>query len=127
MVARATQDSLDLGWSEQPPSVTAQSSEQPAVPLDNSDDDEPTRVATGRSALVPAAAADIEIASALPEESAALAVPSVVAEAFDADDIHEEGARVTEPGLAPPPLTSAEIAAAEPTAALSEAPAAARE
>ena len=128
MVARATQDSLDLGWSDQPLSDTVQGSEQPAVPLDNSDDDEPTRVAISAAAVVvPAARADLDRASALSPNSAVLDVPAVVTEALDTSDSHEEGARVTEPGLAPPPPTSAEIAAAQPTAALSEAPVAAPE
>jgi hypothetical protein len=94
MVARETQDSVDLGWSEEPLPDTVQSSEQPAVPLEDSDDDEPTRVATSAAAVVAPAAFD----------------------ALEADDIHDEGARVTEPGLAPPPPTSAEIAAAPRTA-----------
>jgi len=107
MVARARQDSVDLGWSDPPLSDTIQASEQPAVPLDNSDDDEPTRVATSAAAIV---------------------VPApVVTEALDGGDIHDEGARVTEPGLAPPPPTSAELAAVEPIAAVSETPVAAAE
>jgi hypothetical protein len=166
MVARATQDSLDLGWSEEPLVDSVESSEPPAVPLDNSDDDEPTRVATLAAAVVPAARADVDMASALRVDSAALDVPDAVIEALDpsviealdvpdaviealdpsviealdvpdaviealdasdvhdvsdiqdASDIHEEGARLTEPGLAPPPLTSAEIAAAELAAAV---------
>jgi hypothetical protein len=135
MVARATQDSLDLGWSDEPLADTVQGSEPSVVPLDNSDDDEPTRVATLAAAVVvPAARADIDVASALPAESVALDVPDAVIEALDASeihdvsdvhdasDIHEEGARLTEPGLAPPPLTSAEIAAAELAAAIHEAP-----
>ena len=101
MVARATQDSIDLGWSDPPPSATVPSGEQPAMPLDNADDDEPTRVATS---------------------AAALQVSPVVTEAPDGSDIHDEGARVTEPGVAPPPPTSAEIAAAEAIAALRETP-----
>jgi hypothetical protein len=102
MVARATQDSVDLGWSDPPLSDTIQGSDQPAVPLDNLDDDEPTRVATSAAAIV-------------------------VTEALDGSDIHEEGARVTEPGLAPPPPTSAQIAMAEARAAVSETPVAAAE
>ncbi|HTQ06336.1 MAG TPA: hypothetical protein VMI54_20890 [Polyangiaceae bacterium] len=115
MVARATQDSLDLGWSDQPLSDTVHGSEETAVPLDNSDDDEPTRVAASAAAVVaPAVPADIDL------------------EALDPGDIHEEGARLTEPGLAPPPPTSAEIAAAEAAAlnqaaAVREAPVAAAE
>ena len=101
MVARAKQDSLDLGWSDPPLSDTVQSSEQPAVPLDNLDDDEPTRVATS---------------------AAAHAVPAI-----DEVDIHDEGARVTEPGLAPPPPTSAEMAAAGTVAVVRETPVAAEE
>jgi len=122
MVARAMQDSVDLGWAEEPLPETVHGSEQPAVPLDNSDDDEPTHVATSAATfIVPAAPADIEIASARSPESAALDGQDGV-EALDADDIHDihdahdEGARVTEPGLAPPPPTSAEIAAAARTA-----------
>jgi hypothetical protein len=102
MVARARQDSVDLGWSDPPPSDTLQRSEQPAVPLDNLDDDEPTRVATSAAAIV-------------------------VTDTLDGSDSHEEGARVTEPGLAPPPPTSAEIATAEARAAMSEAAVAAAE
>jgi hypothetical protein len=117
MVARASQDSVDLGWSDQPVTDPVQSSEQPAVPLDDSDDDEPTRVAaSAASAVVPASHADIEMASGVPAERATWDVEVHVAEAIEADDIHDEGARVTEPGLAPPPPTSAEIAAAARTA-----------
>ena len=112
-MAHATQDSLDLGWSDEPHADTSQSSEPPSVPLDNSDDDEPTRVATSAAvAVAPAARADIDTAAALAADSAALDVPDAVMEALDASDIHdesdihEEGARLTEPGLAPPPPTS---------------------
>jgi hypothetical protein len=115
MVARATQDSLDLGWSDQPLSDTVPSPEQPAVPLDNLDDDEPTQVATS-AAVIAAVRADSDSAT-LPVDSAALDV----IEALDASDIHEEGARLTEPGLAPPPPTSAEIAEAERAATVGEA------
>lgn len=107
MVARRTQDSVDLGWSDPQLSDAIQRSEQPAIPLDNLDDDEPTRVATSAAAIVVPAA--------------------VITEALDGGDIHDEGARVTEPGLAPPPPTSAEMAAAETIAAVSETAVAAAE
>ena len=138
MVARATQDSIDLGWSDPPLSDTIQDPEQPAVPLDNLDDDEPTRVATSAAAIVvpaatvatdvasaPPADAAIEMAPTLPAGSAALEALAVVADAIDASDIHDEGARVTEPGLAPPPPTSSQIAAAEAVVAEREIPVAA--
>jgi hypothetical protein len=67
------------------------------------------------------------MAPALPAGSAAHEVSAVVTEALDGSDIHEEGARVTEPGLAPPPPTSAEIATAEASAAVSATPVAAAE
>ncbi len=134
MVARATQDSLDLGWADEPHADTVQSSDPPAVPLDDSNDDEPTLVATlAAVAVVPATRADIDTASAVAADSPVLDVRDAVREALDASeihdasDIHEEGARLTEPGLAPPPPTSAEIAAAELAAAMSEAPVVAAE
>jgi hypothetical protein len=118
MIGRATQDSVDLGWSDQTLSDTpdtVQSSEQPGVPLDNSDDDEPTRVAaSAASVVVPESRGDVELPSATPAANALDLID--VADAFDAEDILDEGARVTEPGLAPPPPTSAEIAAAARTA-----------
>lgn len=122
MAARPTQDSLDLGWSDPPLSDTPQSSEQPAVPLDQLDDDEPTRVATSAtSVVVPAAHAATDDALALPAGGAALDVSAAVTDALHESDIYEEGARVTEPGLAPPPPTSAEMAAAEATLTVPEA------
>jgi hypothetical protein len=128
MVARATQDSIDLGWSDPALPDTVQSSEQPAAPLDSLDDDEPTRVATSAAAIViPAAHVAIDVASTLPAGSAALEVSAVVTEALDDSDIHDEGARVTEPGLAPPPPTSSEMAAPDASAAVRETPVAAAE
>ncbi len=95
MTGRTTQDSLDLGWSDEPPSNASPSDGTIATPLDNSDDDEPTRVATSAAFVVaPTASEDVAFAPApredvafapAPREDVALATASTEDVAFAID------------------------------------------
>src|SRR6187399_1384761 len=77
MAARDVQDSVDLGWSDEPPSVavaTISAADSP-LPLDTSDDDEPTRVATSAALAVAPASTERVSEGSVPSD-ASLALPA---------------------------------------------------
>jgi hypothetical protein len=85
MPPRANQDSLDLGWSDVPLSDASQGQEQSEVdaaegtqgaPLDSSDDDEPTRVATAATFLI-APPPTAEVVASAPSVEVTATAPTV--------------------------------------------------